>query len=100
MGGAALASNLHVAGQPLPSHWCCPIIIVQLPLSNCCPQIAAVVFINIVAVVGGSGIISVAIAVTVAVALFAITIVAIIVDVALLMLLHQHCCCCSPWRPI
>jgi hypothetical protein len=92
MGGAALASVLHVAGHPLPSHHCPPIAIVQLPPSNCHPQIAIVVFINIVAIGGSSGIIAIAVSISVAIAVAISTtaIVAIIVKVALLTLLCQR----------
>ncbi len=65
IGGAALASILHVAGHPLPSHCHHPIVVVQLSSSNCRPQIAAVVFIDIIAIVVGGGIIAIAIAVAV-----------------------------------
>jgi hypothetical protein len=84
MGGAALASVLHVAGHPSPSHCCRPIILVQLPSSNHRPQSAAVVFINSVADNGGGGIIAVAVAIAVAipvtVSAIAITVVTVIVN--------------------
>jgi hypothetical protein len=61
MGGAALASVLHVAGCPLPSHHCCPIVVVQSPPSYRRPRNAAVIVINIVFVGSGSGIVTIAI---------------------------------------
>jgi hypothetical protein len=113
MGGAALASVLHVAGHPLPSHHCCPIVVIQSPSSNRHPRIATVVFINIVAVIGGNGIIAVAIAIAIAiaitvaiafavsaVAISAIAVVIVIVDVASLTTLRQRHCHHAPWRPI
>jgi hypothetical protein len=100
MGGAALASVLHIAGHPLPSHCCHPIVVIQLLSSNCRPQITTVIFIDIVIVGSGSGIIAIAITITVAVTVFAIAVVAVIIDVALLMLLCHCCCCCAPWQPI
>jgi hypothetical protein len=86
MDGTALANVLHVAGCLLPSHCHHPIVIIQLPLPNCHPRIAAVVFINIIAIGGGGSIIAVAIAVAinvtiaVAIAISAITFTAVIVD--------------------
>jgi hypothetical protein len=86
--GAALARVLHVTGSTSPSHHCWPIVVVQLPLSNCCPQNATIVFIDIVTVSGGS-IILITVAVTVAVAVTvyvsAVAVIAVIVDV--------HCIC-------
>jgi hypothetical protein len=101
MGGTALASVLHVAGFPLPSHCCCPIVVIQLPLSNYRPQIAAVIDIYIIAVGGGSGIVTITIAIIVAitVAISAIAVVAVIVNIASFTLLPNHCCCHAPWRP-
>ncbi len=68
---AALASILHVAGSPLPSHCTPPIVVVQLPLSNCCPKIALAL--------------AVPVAIAVAVA------IAITITVALAVAVH-HCC--------
>ncbi len=102
MGGAALASILHVTGRPLPSHRCCPIVIFQLLSSNCHPWIAVVVVINIVAVGRSGGIMIVAVSVLVAVA----------IAVSPHCHHHRHCwcclsrsichchCCCAPWWPI
>ncbi len=67
MDGAALASILHVPGHPSPSHHSHPIVVVPLLMSNCCPRFAAIVFIDIVAISGGDGIIAVANAIAVAV---------------------------------
>jgi hypothetical protein len=93
MGGAALARVLHVTGRPLPSHRCHPIIVAQLPSSNHCPQIAAVIVIDIVTAGSGGGIIAIAVAVTIA-------IIVVILDITLLMSL----CHCyhpqAPWWPI
>jgi hypothetical protein len=75
--------------HPLPSHHHRPILVVELPLSNRRPRIAAIVVIDIVAVGSGGGIIAVAVAVAVAVS--PIAIVAVIVDVASSMSLrHRH----------
>jgi hypothetical protein len=106
MSGAALASILHVPGHPLPSHCCCPIVVIQSPSSNCPAWIATVVFIKIVAVVGGGGTIAVAVAIAVAVtvaiaiAVSTITAIAVIVKVASLMSLYQHHHHQSLWWPI
>jgi hypothetical protein len=91
MGGAALASVMHVADCPSPSHCCCPIVIVKLPLSYCRPRSATVVVINIVSIDSSGGIVTIAITVAVIAAVFAITIIAVIVDVASTTLL-RHCC--------
>ncbi len=91
MGGAALASILHVAGCPLPSHRCCPIIVIQSPTSYRRPQNAAVVVIDILSVGSGGGIVTIAINVAVIAAISAIPVVAVIVDVASTALL-RHCC--------
>ena len=85
MDGTALARILHVTGRPSPSHLRHPIVVVQSPLFNCCPQLATVVFIDIVAIGGGGGIIAFAIAVVIAVAVSAIAVIAVIIDV-------HHCC--------
>jgi hypothetical protein len=89
MGGAALASVLHVAGRPSPSHSHHPIVIVQSPLSYCHPQNAAVVVINIVDISSGGGIITIAVTVAVAVAVSAIAVITVIVDVASMTLLYH-----------
>ncbi len=89
MGGAALASILQVAGHPLPSHCCHPIVIVLLPLSNCRPRSAAVVFIDSVANGGGSGIIAVAVAIAIAIPV-TISAIAIVVN-TIINDLHQRC---------
>ncbi len=99
MGGAALASILHVAGHPSPSHHCRPIVVVQLQWLNCCPWITAIVVIDIVAISGGSGgIITIATAITITIS--AINVVAVIVNIASSTSLCHHCCWRAPWRPI
>ncbi len=100
MGGAALASVLHVAGRPQPSHWCCPIVIVQSSSSHCRPCNAAVVVIDIVAIGSGGRIITIAVAVAIAVAVSSIAVSAVFVNVASTTL-PCHCCCRRAfWRPI
>ncbi len=91
MGGAALASILHVAGRPLPSHHHHPIVIVQLPSSYCRPQNAAVIVINIVSVGSGGGIVTIAITVAVIATVSAIAVVAVIIDTASTTLLCHRC---------
>jgi hypothetical protein len=91
MGGAALASDLHVAGYPSPSHHCCPIVIVQSPLSYRHPRNAAVVVINIVSIGSGGGIITIAITIAIIAAVSAIAIVAVTVNIALMTLLRHRC---------
>jgi hypothetical protein len=91
MGGAALASVLHVAGHPLPSHLCHPIVIVQSLSSYCRPHNAAVVVIDIVSIGSGRGILTTAITVAVIATISTIAVVAVIVDVALKTLLF-YCC--------
>ncbi len=83
---AALASVLHVTGHPSQSHHCHPIVVFQFPLFNCHPQIAAVVFIDIVTIAVAIAIIAVAVAVAIAVAvtvtvtISAVAVAAIIVN--------------------
>jgi hypothetical protein len=91
MGGAALASVLHVAGRPSTSHRRRPIVVVQSPSSYCRPLNAAVVVIHIVSVSSGSGIVTIAITVAVIAAVSAIAVVAVIVDVASTTLLRHRC---------
>ena len=91
MGGAALASVLHVAGCPSPSHRHRPIVVVQSPLSYRCPRNAAVVVIDIVSVGSGSGFVTIAITIAVIAAVSAIAVVAVIVDVASTTLLRHRC---------
>jgi hypothetical protein len=100
MGGAALASILHVSGRPLPSHCCRPIVVVQSPSSYCRPLNAAVIIIDIVSVGSSSGIITIAITVAVFAAVSAIAVIAVIVDVASMMLLCHCCIVVLFWRPI
>jgi hypothetical protein len=85
-----------------------PIIVVLLPLSYCCPQIAAIIVIDIITV-GGSGriiaaavavAIAIAVTITIAVPYSTIALVPVIVNVALLTLLCHHHCQCDPWQPI
>jgi hypothetical protein len=90
VGGAALASVLHVAGHLLPSHLCHPIVIIQLPSSSLCPQNAAIVVIDIVSVGSGGGIVTIAITIAVITAVSTIAVVAVIVDIAQMTLLC-HC---------
>ncbi len=92
MVGAALASILHVAGCPSPSHHCRPIVVIQLPLSYHRPQNAAVVIINIVSIGSGSGIVTITmITIAVIAAVSAIAVVAVIVDVPSTTLLCHRC---------
>jgi hypothetical protein len=100
MGGAALASILHLAGRPSPSHRCCPIVVIQLPSSYHRPQIATVVVINIVALSSSGKIVTISITVAVAVAVSTIAIAAVIVNALSTTLLHHHCCRHAFWRPI
>ncbi len=100
MGGAVLASILHVAGRPSPSHCCRPIVVVQLTLSYCCPQNAAVVVINIVSISSGSGILTISITVAVMAVVFAIAIVAVIVDVRFDDFASSSLYRCAFWQPI
>ncbi len=100
IGGAALASILHVAGCPSPSHCRHPIVVVQLPLSYCRPWNAHVIIIDIIAVGSGGGIVTIPVAIAVAVPVSAIAVVAIILDIVLTMLLCHCHHCCAFWWPI
>ncbi len=101
MGGAALASVLHVAGHPSPTHCCHPIVVVRLPSFYHCPQNAAVV-VGIAADGSGGGIVTIAVAIAVAIpiAVSAIAVIAVIVDIASTTLLHHCHCHHAFWRPI
>jgi hypothetical protein len=91
MGGAALASILHVAGRPSPSHRRPPIVVIQLPSSYRRPRNTTVVVIDILSVGSGGGIVTIAITVAVITAVSAIAVVTIIVDVTLTTLLCHRC---------
>ncbi len=91
MGGVALASVMHVAGRPLPSHRCPPIVIVQSLSSYCHPQNAAVVIIDIVSIGSGDSIVTIAITIAIIAAVSAIAVVAATVNIALTMFLHHRC---------
>jgi hypothetical protein len=83
-----VAQHLQAFCKSLATH-CHHIVVVPSLLANCCPQSAAVNFINSVADGGGGGIIAVAIAIAIAipVTISAMTIAVVTVIVAL----HQHC---------
>ncbi len=87
MSGAALASVLYVVGRPRPSHCCCPIIVVQLPLSYRHHENTAVVVIDMVAIGSGGGIITTTIVIAVA-----ITVCTIAVFLSSLLTLPQQRC--------
>jgi hypothetical protein len=98
---AFVVSAIAVVAVIVNAYHCCPIFIIQSPSSNCHPQIAAIIVIDIVSIGGGGGIIAVVFAVAITVAISStIPVIAVIVDVALSTLLCHRCCRCSPWQPI